>query len=348
MLSVSMQKEDGIVSETGTASRPELNDDGLIRSENYQDTMNTVVLPALNRCRRDRILTGTAGAALSCAAFDAESPQGTVLVLHGFTENLFKYSELIYSLLQNGFSVVAYDQRGHGKSWRKPGLQDIGDTHVDRFSDYVTDLKIVCDQILGSMPKPWMIFAHSMGGAVASLFLEQYPEVFSRAVLCAPMIAPNLMGVPYPVIAGMCRIAKTLGKGDRRPFMMKPYQGPEDFSTSCATDPVRFAWYDGVKVSHPEYQNSAPTYNWTLESMHVTRQILADGAPESIRCPVLLFTADQDFSVMPEPQKQFIERVRLGKHVFVPHSKHEIFRSTDDVLFPWWHEILIYLKEPLS
>ena len=325
-----------------------LNPDGLILDEGYQQTMDSVVLPALAACQREVYLTGVGDARLACAVFEADQPVATVLVVHGFTENYFKYSELIHSLLANHCSVVAYDQRGHGNSWRKPGLEDVGDTHVDRFSDYVDDLNTVCEQLLSTMPRPWMIFSHSMGGAVTALFLEQHPDVFSRAVFCAPMIAPNLSGTPYPVAAALCHSEIALGHGAKRVFFGKPYHGPEDFNTSCASDPVRFAWYDAVKAAHPEYQNSSPTYGWVLEAMHVTKTILAPGAPEKISIPVLLYTADEDNSVMPDPQKEFISRIPGGRHSFVPGSRHEIFRSPDAVFFPWWHEILVFLKEQIQ
>ena len=126
---------------------------------------------------------------------------------------------------------------------------------------------------------------------------------------------------------------------------MKPWAGPEDFSTSCATDPGRFAWYDAVKTSNEAFHNSIPSYRWTKESLAVRNKILAEGAPESIVCPVLLFTAEHDFSVLPAPQKDFISRVPAGEHVFVNDARHEIFRSSNSVLFPWWHRILAFFKE---
>ena len=333
------------MSDPRSSASPVFNEEWLICSPEYEAAMNGRVFPYLASVHQELTVPAYDGASLACAVFTADHAAGTVLLVHGFTENYYKYSELIFSLLHEGFSVLAYDQRGHGKSWRKAGLSDTGDTHVDHFSDYIADLETVCDQLLPDLPKPWMVFGHSMGGAVVSLFLEKHPEVFSRAVLSSPMIAPNLSGVPYPVAAGICHTARFLGKGARRMFISKPYHGPEDFTTSCATDPVRFAWYDQVKVSHPEYQNSSPTYTWTLEAMRVTKRILAEGAPESIQCPVILFSADQDFSVLPEPQKQFIARVKGGKRIFVPGSRHEIFRSANDVLFPWWHTVLTFLKE---
>ncbi len=322
-----------------------MNQDFLVCHEHYQQTMDSVVLPQLDHVRQMVTVSGADGKPLSCHIYSAEASRGTVVIVHGFTENAYKYSELIWSLLQNHYSVVAYDQRGHGFSWRSEHLADLSLTHVDSFSDYVLDMKAVCDTCLTGMPEPWMVFAHSMGGAVTSLFLERCPEVFSRAVLCAPMIAPNLSGVPAFAVSAICRTAKLFGCGKGRLFLSKPYSGPEDFATSCATDPDRFAWYDAVKASHPEYHNSSPTYSWVLESVHVTRMILAPGAPERISCPVLLFTADQDFSVLPGPQKDFINRVPSGKHVFVSSSRHEIYRSTDEVLFPWWHSVLEFFIE---
>ena len=325
------------------------NPDGLILSENYENTMNQAVLPFLNAREKRQTVEGDGGKPLYCVSYQAEEPRGTVLVLHGFTENALKFSEIIYSLLQNGFSVVAYDQRGHGRSWRDDQMKDDPSlTHVSNFDEYVHDLEAVCAAVLKAMPKPWMIFAHSMGGAVAGLFLERHQDVFSRAALCAPMIAPNLGGMPAGVTAGMCRGAKLFGKEKKRVFVSKPYAGPEDFATSCATGRERFDWYDKVKHDNKEFWNNGPTYGWTLESLRASKMLLASGAVEKIACPVRLFTADEDNSVMPEPQKQFIARTKKGERVFVKNSRHEIYRSADDVLFPWWHEVLEFLKGNLQ
>lgn len=49
----------------------------------------------------------------------------------------------------------------------------------------------------------------------------------------------------------------------------------------------------------------------------MTDTILRTGAPERIACPVLLCTAELDKTVMPEQQKQFIQRVPKGQHEIV-------------------------------
>jgi len=321
------------------------NKDFLVEAEDYSQVMNHDVLPWLKKKETVETVRGKGDISLYAVSYPAEDPLATVVLVHGFTENAFKYSELIFSLLHNRFSVVAYDQRGHGRSWRAEGISDPSVTYVDRFEDYVDDLKAVCDHFLPAMPRPSFVFAHSMGGAVASLFLEKYPEVFSAAVLCAPMIAPQTRGVPFPVANALSGVASAFGRGKRNPFFMKPWSGPENFATSCATDPRRFAWYDSVKTSTKAFHNSVPSYRWTHESLAVTKKILAEGAPEKIACPVLLFTAEHDFSVEPGPQKAFIDRVPAGKHVFVKDARHEIFRSVNKVFFPWWHEVLSFFSQ---
>ena len=105
------------------------------------------------------------------------------------------------------------------------------------------------------------------------------------------------------------------------------------------------AWYDAIKASHPEFRNSVPSYRWTYEAIHVTKAILADGNPEKISCPLMLFSAETDYSVERDPQQVFISRIRNGRFISVPGSRHEIFRSQDDVLFPWWHLVVAFLNE---
>lgn len=320
------------------------NPDGLALSADYARTMKEAVLPAIAARRTDRIIRGAGDRPLFTSRFDAGSFQGTAVIVHGFTENADKFSEIIHSLLESGFSVVAYDQRGHGRSWRWPGIDDLSLTHADRFEDYVEDLEQVVAQVLAGMPRPWVLFAHSMGGAVSALYLEKHPDTFARAALCAPMIAPDRGGLPLAAGKLLCGGAKALGMGKKRMFVSKPYSGPEDFETSCATGRERFDWYDALKAEKPLFQNNGPTYGWTREALNVTAKILAPGAVERIAAPVRVYTAEVDGSVLPDAQEAFVARLKDGRRTLVKGSKHEIYRSGDDVLFPWWHGVLEFLK----
>jgi len=317
---------------------------GLVREEGYADTMTDKVLPALEAIRVEKRVPAGRGELYS-AFYPCGGAQGTVVIVHGFTSTEAKYAELICSLNRNGWAVLAYDQRGHGRSWRPARGNDLSLTHVDRFEDYVDDLDAVLSAWRKDMPEPWVLFSHSMGGAVSGLYLQAHAQTFRRAVLSSPMIAPSTAGVPAWATLAVCRCAALLGRRDRRMFISKPYAGPEDFATSCTTSRARFEWYEGIKARNPALTNNGPTYGWTEEAVRVTKKLLAKGAVEKLTLPVRVYSAGLDTVVLIPPQKAFVDRLPQGELVTVAGAKHEIFRSVDSVMVPWWESVLAFLSE---
>lgn len=318
---------------------------GFISAANYAEDMKNIVLPYLEERRQDEELTALDGAKIFTSFFTADEPKGTLFLLHGFTENIIKFSEVIYAFLNEGYSVCAMDQRGHGKSWRAPGVGSYDLTHVDRFEDYLTDAELVYDRWMKDAPRPHILMGHSMGGAVAALTLERGILSFDKAILTSPMIAASTGGFPAWTGAAICRGAILFGKGKKRIFLAKPYTGEETFEDSCANSRERFDWYNEIKRTTPVYQNSNPSYRWTLESLKVTKKILAAGAPEKVKIPVLVFQASDDNTVEPEPQKVFAGRLPKGKLIRIENAKHEIYRSVDEVCQEWWDRIKEFLKD---
>ena len=197
----------------------------------FSEYMNETVMPFLDDRRETRQITTRDGKPLHCEIFNADTPRGTVYIIHGFTENAVKYSELIYNFLIRSVSVCIYEQRGHGRSYRP--VQDKTLTHIDRFEQYVSDFEDVLDATSDAI-QPYYLFAHSMGCAVAGLFLEKGGDDFIKAVFSSPMIAPTHGGYPLWVTKAICRAAIAFGKKRKRIFVSKPYPGKEEFSTSCA------------------------------------------------------------------------------------------------------------------
>src|SRR3954471_21039664 len=110
-----------------------------------------------------------------------------LVISSGRTESFIKYKELIYDFWRQGFSVYILDHRGQGLSGRI--LQDRAQMgHVRDFGDYVADLRT----LVGTVVRPaehrrLALLAHSMGGAIASLYIEEYKSDFDAAVLFSPM-----------------------------------------------------------------------------------------------------------------------------------------------------------------
>lgn len=80
----------------------------------------------------------------------------------------FHYHE---AMLAERYHVFALDQRGHGESAR-PG--------ISAFELMRDDLKAFADELALSR---FTLIGHAMGGTVASLFSEQWPERIERLVL---------------------------------------------------------------------------------------------------------------------------------------------------------------------
>ena len=126
--------------------------------------------------------------------------------------------------------------------------------------------------------------------------------------------------------------------------MSQTWNGPEDYETACATGKERFEWYDSLRVKTEIYHNNGPTFSWTLEAFRVAERILAPGKPEQIKIPVLIYTAENDSQVLPEAQEKLVRRLPCGTRKVVAGAKHEIYRSRDTVLFPWWKEVLDFYE----
>ncbi len=305
----------------------------LVPEENYADVMNTAVLPFLERARTEKMLKMRDGIELHLvryAPIDA-APKGNILIIHGFTESTEKYRELCYYFVKAGYTAIAYDQRGHGKSARE--VADPQLTHVERFADYVDDLAEVIDSELSGSPLPAYLFAHSMGGAVTALYLEQHPDnIFKKAVLSSPMIAPARGGFPLWFSKAIMGTCCAFGQKRKRIFLSKPPEGREDPATSANDSLARFEFYQDMKVGYKEYSNNGPTYKWTLESLNVTKKILKKGAPESIKTPLLIFVGGNDDVVLTDKIAEFAARVPGSITENIPNCRHEIYYGVNAVL----------------
>lgn len=302
----------------------------------FSEFMNETVMPFLDDRREVRVVATRDGKPLHCELFHADTPRGTVYIIHGFTENAVKYSELIYNFLIRSVSVCIYEQRGHGRSFRI--VKDKTLTHIDRFEQYVDDFEDVMEATSDAI-QPYYLFSHSMGCAVAGLYLEKGGDDFLKAVMSSPMIAPTHGGYPLWATKAICRAAMALGKKRKRIFAASPYPGKEEFSSSCATDEERFSYFEAIKRGNEDFHNYSPTYEWLYESLCVTKKLLAEGAVERISVPVLIFSAELDDVVLPEPQREFASRLGTGMITEVAGAKHEIYLSKDEVTKPYFETI---------
>lgn len=313
-----------------------------IPESDYENQMKNTVEPALNAVRQSGTFRAADGTELAVSLYPAKSPRGSVVIVHGFSETAEKYRELIWYFLNENYTVLAYDQRGHGRSTRTAPA-DV--THVTAFEDYVEDLHALLKAKAEELPRPRYLFSHSMGGAVGALFLIMYPGFFEKAVLSSPMIAARHDGLGLHACRGICLFCMKTGRAAKRIFVSGKASDPtgETPEASASDSAARFEYYRQLRLANPVLFCGAPTYNWTYASLGVTKKILAKGAPEGVKIPVLLFSADNDTLVKRKPQQEFIRRTAHGTFVTEP-SRHEIYAAGDAVLYPYLDRIFNFYQ----
>lgn len=281
---------------------------------------------------------------LAYTCYPAEHSRASVVVVHGYTEFMQKYRELAWHCLQMGYSVFLYDQRGHGLSGRETA--DLRLAHVERFSDYAEDLHRFMEQVVvpRTGAEPIFLFSHSMGGAVAALYLAAHGARVARSVLASPMLCPNTRGMPRPILRAMARRAAGR-EGWAGPFRYSGDFDPNpDFSRAGDLSYVRFRRNLELRISDPRYQNSRPTNGWMVEALSVQDVLLRRETLRKLRGPMLVFSAGQDTSVRIPVQRRFARKLPQGRLVELPESRHCIFTGTPEIRRRFYEEVFAFYE----
>ena len=300
--------------------------------------------PFLQRIRVSGMMKTTENKGLYYELYPQENAKGTIVVSYGFTESCLKYYELLYYFYREGYQAAIMDHRGHGRSMRE--VEDMTVVHVELFSRYVKDLHHFVEKKVKPMAdgKPLYLFAHSMGGCIGTFYLEQYPDDFKRAVLTAPMLGVKLGGCPAWAARVLCDMEVFRGKGTERLFTQSAFDPDESFEECSASSEARHAWYMKKRREDENYQTSSGSYYWGKEAINAGEFVVSRKQAEKIKASVLLFQAEYDSLVKPEPQDRFISRIADGRLVFVPGVRHEIYRAPNEVLQPYLEEIFRFYE----
>ena len=125
-------------------------------------------------------------------------PKAVLLVAHGLAEHSSRYKNLVNYFVPKGYAVYTFDYRGHGKS---EGLR----SYVDRFSDYLADLKTFLDKVRKEhRDAKIFLVGHSMGGTVATAYAIEHQQELAGVITSAPsLVASSTVSPALLAIAGV-------------------------------------------------------------------------------------------------------------------------------------------------
>ena len=316
-------------------------DEIYISENNYTEDMKKIVEPYINSRLESGYIDGDEGVKLYYEKYKVDDSKGSIVLCHGYSENLERYHELIYYFMKNGYSVFGIEHRGHGRSGTL-GIADKTQINVGSFNQYITDFKGFMDEVV--MPnnegKKVFLFAHSMGGAIGTKFLEEYPDYFNGAVLNAPMLEVHTGNIPKFLADIIVSFQVGIGNGGKYVLGKGPYTpeyNPEKIGTSSVN---RYEYSHNIINNNEELQRGGASYNWTYEAFEATKEIIKKENAEKVETPLLLFQAGKDTYVKPEGQNKFAESAKNCEIVKIEDSRHEIYLEKDEIQKPYLKQVL--------
>jgi lysophospholipase len=279
-------------------------------------------------------VAGHGGVPLRAALFDAEQPRGSVVLSPGRTEPIEKYYEVIGELTGRGFSVLAHDWRGQGRSHRL--LEDRLAGHAGSWRDFIEDLRAILSVYDARLPRPWLAVGHSMGGCLTLLALQEGLGPFAGAVLSAPML--RIRGLEpewFVTLAAGLMTAAGLGS---RPLPGKLYDPLEDaFDGDRLThDPARYRRHKAQLRADPDLALGHPTWGWLDFALEAGRLARSPSRLERVQAPVAIVAAGQDRLVDSAASRRAAGALPRGRYVLAEAAFHEVLMETDERRAVFW------------
>jgi alpha-beta hydrolase superfamily lysophospholipase len=236
----------------------------------------------------------------------AADPKAVLLVAHGWAEHSGRYKNIVDHFVLRGYAVCALDHRGHGRSEGKRG-------YVERFSDYLSDLKTFFDLVRGEYSgKKIFLVGHSMGGTVATAYTIQYQHEFDGLLLSGAglMLGSSLSSVLIPFAWLLSRLLPKMG------IMVL------DASAICQDQEVVDAY-----VNDPLVYRGKITCRFGAEMLQMLRKIPSEA--RKINLPILIMHGTADRLCDPAGSRMLYERVSSEDKTLKLYDRfhHEIFNE---------------------
>lgn len=256
--------------------------------------------------------------------------KGTVLILQGRSECMEKYEETIATLHDRDLDVISFDWRGQGLSDRM--LPDREKGFVRNYDDYLEDLHLFLETIVRpEMRGESYLLAHSMGAHIGLRYLYRDEPLFSRAVLCAPMM--DIVTYPFPRFFARWLSRRRVATGRAHEIVVgagriTPF--PESFENNFWTsDRERFERNLERIKERPELSAAMVTYGWvaaTYDSIDVLKGV---AGKRCLKTPLLFAVAGKDCIVSGKAIRKFVSHTGNCRLIGIEDARHEILQEAD-------------------
>ena len=284
-------------------------------------------ITALWQQRRQGTLQGVNNCQLSWVSLTPGTSNKVIVIVNGRIESYYKYQELFFDLINQGYHIYSLDHRGQGMSQRLTVDPEMG--YVDQFDDYVTDLHtFITDIVKPQGYQHHFLLGHSMGGAISSLLLARHPKLIDRAVLSAPMhgiyLKPSLRFFAEPLARFNDYIHRqpTYAPGQRSYY-------PKPFANNPLThSDIRFQWTKTLYQQQPQLRLGGASNRWVWQSLAGARASVLEA--KNIITPTLILQGSADHIVDNQAHHHFCQRTpNCSQLVTIADARHELLFEKD-------------------
>jgi acylglycerol lipase len=217
---------------------------------------------------------------------DGYAAPAHLVIVHGYAEHSGRYEHVGAYFAERGYTVHAYDLRGHGQSDGERVLVRSMTEHLDDLDTFLARVR----ERAGDAPV--FLLGHSMGGGIVTLAMVTRRSRVRGVVLSAAVLPVGGVGQ-----AMLGRVLMLVGR-------LAPRLGLRALAAeTISKDPAVVALYDADPLN---YRGKMPA--GTVAAMFRAGRVI-DKRMETITDPLLIMHGSADALTQPDGSRRLYERV---------------------------------------
>lgn len=278
--------------------------------------------------------------------------KGSVVFVQGRGTFLEFYEVAIVPLLEQGLDVWMYDLSGQGGSSRLVSSERHDPEtfwhmqHIDSFDQYVDDLDAFVENIVVpnqvNPSNKLLLMGYSTGGHVALRYLQTKSpsHPFQAAFLISPLLSINgpnsyLLTFVFWSASWFIDLESYIpNAGHVDPVLAMPFEG-----NPYTSDEEGFYQLKKLCLTNQPLMMGGISIGWIKAASDSLSILWSKKAIQAIQIPVLIATGGKDGVVNVSYNEEFVNRLKVGHHLYFQEGKHELFRETEEIKTLLWTEL---------
>ena len=285
----------------------------------------------------------TDGIRVRTSFWAANDPVGTVFVFPGRADYIEKYGGLANFCLSNNLNVIAIDWRGQGLSERLLDDKNIG--HIEDFKNYQNDVEVIINEAKDAgLVKPWIIFAHSMGGLIGLRTLHDNP-VFEKVVFTSPMWGIQMPPILKSGASIIMSLISLIGKMETYAPTTSPKTRilNEEYEFNKLTSDIRnFKLLRQQLIQHPDLQIGGPSSAWVSAALDEIEFQIGKEPPIT---PALCFLGEKEEIIDNLAVREFCKNWDSCDLISIPDAKHDLLMEKKMILHSLFEKLEKFIKK---